>query len=106
MHKQKGFTLIELLVVVAIIALLLSILMPALNRVKKQARGVACQANLHQWSLIWKLYCDDNDGYWLSGHYQGSASGQGSGRQVRTVATIITWAATARTAGCATSRPG
>ena len=62
MCRRKGFTLIELLVVIAIIALLLSILMPALSRVKKQARGVACQANLHQWSLIYKLYCDDNDG--------------------------------------------
>jgi prepilin-type N-terminal cleavage/methylation domain-containing protein len=75
MHKQKGFTLIELLVVIAIIALLMSILMPTLNRVKKQTRGVACQANLHQWCLIWKLYCDDNNGYWLSGHYQGTSSG-------------------------------
>jgi len=80
MNRQRGFTLIELLVVIAIIALLMSILMPALNRVKKQARAVACQTNLHQWSLIWKMYCDDNNGYWLSGHYQGSASGQGSGR--------------------------
>jgi len=74
MCRRKGFTLIELLVVIAIIALLLSILMPALSRVKKQARGVACQANLHQWSLIYKLYCDDNDGNWLSGR------GGGSGR--------------------------
>ncbi len=74
MDEQKGFTLIELLVVIAIIALLMAILMPALNRVKKQARAVACMANLNQWSLYWKMYCDDNNGYWLSG------AGGGSGR--------------------------
>jgi prepilin-type N-terminal cleavage/methylation domain-containing protein len=78
--KRQGFTLIELLVVIAIIALLMSILMPALARVRRQARGVACMANLHQWSLIWKMYCDDNHGYWLSGQYKGTTSGAGSGR--------------------------
>jgi prepilin-type N-terminal cleavage/methylation domain-containing protein len=62
MRESKGFTLIELLVVIAIIALLLAILMPALQRVKKQARTVACQANLHQWALIWAMYTEDNNG--------------------------------------------
>jgi prepilin-type N-terminal cleavage/methylation domain-containing protein/prepilin-type processing-associated H-X9-DG protein len=72
MGKRKGFTLIELLVVIAIIALLMGILMPALSRVKKQARKVACTAQLKQWGLTWKFYCDDNDGYWLSGAGGGS----------------------------------
>jgi prepilin-type N-terminal cleavage/methylation domain-containing protein len=72
MSRKRGFTLIELLVVIAIIALLMSVLMPALNRVRKQARGVACQMNLHQWALIWKMYCDDNDGNWLSGNGGGA----------------------------------
>jgi prepilin-type N-terminal cleavage/methylation domain-containing protein len=72
MPKRKGFTLIELLVVIAIIALLMSILMPALNRVKKQARKVVCQGNLRQWALVWKMYCDENDGYWLNGEGGGS----------------------------------
>jgi prepilin-type N-terminal cleavage/methylation domain-containing protein len=58
-----GFTLIELLVVIAIIALLMGILMPALQSVKNQARTIACQANLHEWSLIWSMYTNDNNGY-------------------------------------------
>ncbi len=63
MRKRRGFTLIELLVVIAIIALLMAILMPALNRVKSQAQKVSCQARLKQWGLVFKLYTDDHDGY-------------------------------------------
>jgi prepilin-type N-terminal cleavage/methylation domain-containing protein len=59
--KKRAFTLIELLVVIAIIALLLAILMPALQRVKHQARSAACQMNMHQWGQIWAMYCQDND---------------------------------------------
>ncbi|MHC4169130.1 MAG: prepilin-type N-terminal cleavage/methylation domain-containing protein, partial [Planctomycetota bacterium] len=61
-HRRKGFTLIELLVVIAIIALLLAILMPSLNRVRKQARFVACKANLKSYGLMAFMYADDNDG--------------------------------------------
>ncbi len=62
MHKRRGFTLIELLVVIAIIALLMAILMPALAKVRRQAKGVACQANLKQWGTMISMYCAENDG--------------------------------------------
>ena len=71
MPAEKGFTLIELLVVVAIIALLMAILMPALNRVKNQARAVTCQTNLRQWALVFSIYMDDNNGYFAYGDSSG-----------------------------------
>jgi len=71
MHKQEGFTLIELLVVIAIIALLMAILMPALQRVKKQSEAVACQANLHEWALVFAMYTNDNNGLLMDGYGSG-----------------------------------
>ena len=59
----KGFTLIELLVVISIIAVLLSILMPALNRAKKLAMRVICSTNLHQWGVGVRTYSVDYDDY-------------------------------------------
>ena len=64
---KKGFTLIELLVVIAIIALLMSILMPALARVRKQAQSVTCMSQIRSWGLLYKLYSDDNNGYFPEG---------------------------------------
>ncbi|MFB0555976.1 MAG: type II secretion system protein [Phycisphaerae bacterium] len=75
MRKREGFTLIELLVVIAIIALLMAILMPALNRVKKQARAVACQSHLHDWALIFSMYVGDNDGYFSNKKYSLAGGG-------------------------------
>jgi len=73
--KPKGFTLIELLVVIAIIALLLALLMPALRRVKNQAREVTCQAKLKQWGLAFRMYANDNDGYFPTGPYASARAG-------------------------------
>jgi len=63
----RGFTLVELLVVIAIIALLMSILLPALGKVRKQAKDVLCETNLHQWGTIFAMYADDWDGNFMRG---------------------------------------
>ncbi len=57
-----SFVLIELLIVIAIIALLLGILLPAVQRIRRQAKSIACQANLHQWGLMFTMYTGANDG--------------------------------------------
>ena len=62
MKRLKGFTLIELLVVISVIALLLSILMPSLNRVKQQAQAVVCRSNLKQWGYVFALFAEDHNG--------------------------------------------
>jgi len=62
MSKPKAFTLIELLMVISIIALLVAILLPTLQRIKRQANAVACHSNLQQWGLVFYMYTDDNNG--------------------------------------------
>jgi prepilin-type N-terminal cleavage/methylation domain-containing protein len=60
--QKKAFTLIELLMVISIIVLLMALLLPSLQRVRKQARAVACQSNLRQWGVVFSMYTEDNDG--------------------------------------------
>lgn len=62
---QNGFTLVELLVVISIIALLLAILMPSLQKAREQARAVVCRSNLKQQYLGHLLYTEDNNGYFF-----------------------------------------
>ncbi len=59
--NADGFTLIELLVVISIIAVLLAVLLPSLQRVRKQAKAVACQSNLRQWGVVFSMYMNEHN---------------------------------------------
>jgi len=66
--KIRGFTLVELLVVIAVIAILMAILMPALKLAKDQAYAIVCVSNLRTLSLAWFTYADENDSQLVNGN--------------------------------------
>ena len=67
-NKRKAFTLIELLVVVSIIALLVSVLIPALSSAKQLATSTVCLTNQKGLVLAWRMYADDNEDKMVNGN--------------------------------------
>ena len=62
-NNPPGFTLVELLVVIGIIAFLIAMLLPALNKARQAAQSAACLSNLRQLGIGYALYVNENNGY-------------------------------------------
>jgi prepilin-type N-terminal cleavage/methylation domain-containing protein/prepilin-type processing-associated H-X9-DG protein len=75
--QTKGFTLVELLVVIGIIALLISILLPSLNRARETANRVKCAANLRSIGQAILLYSNENRGLYPRTYYSSGVAGAG-----------------------------
>ena len=75
MIKDRGFSLIELLVVIAAIALVMSLLLPAVSRSKETAKSARCLSNLRQMAIAAHIYVNDYSGAYPIAYYQNVQNG-------------------------------
>lgn len=73
--RASGFTLVELLVVIGIIAVLISVLLPALNRARRSANSLTCQAKLKQIGQLIQIYANENKDSLPIGTFDGTLNG-------------------------------
>src|SRR5436190_8757707 len=76
MSQRRGFTLVELLVVIGIIAVLISILLPSLNKAREAANRTVCLSNMHQFGLALRIYANTYKEYVPIGYISSSAGPQ------------------------------
>ena len=74
----RGFTIVELLVTIAIIAILATLLLPALSKAKAKGQQISCLNNLKQLTLCWTMYADDNDGRLAPNNVKGATGEEAS----------------------------
>src|SRR5271163_4671258 len=74
-RRSLGFTLVELLVVIGIIALLISVLLPALNKARQQANYIECQSGLRQIGQALNIYVSENNGLLPMGDVRNDKAG-------------------------------